>query len=142
MKKTQLFFAFTLFLAASFLTSCDDNSNSNNPNGVTPSAGNWKVVYYLSKQDETSNYAGYVFDFSSNGSLTATKNGQTYSGTWSTGFDDSKDKFLMTFSGGAPSALLELQEDWLIIKMNDTVMQFEHTSGGNGNTEVLHFEKS
>ena len=139
MQKIQNFFALALLVAASLLTACDDKSN--NPNTSTPTAGTWKVVYFFDKQDETSNYAGYVFDFGSNGSLTATQNGQTWSGTWSTGFDDSKDKLLITFSGSAPSALLDLQEDWLILKMNDTVMQFEHTSGGNGDTDVVHFEK-
>ena len=141
MQKIQNFFALVLFLSTAILTSCnhDSNSNSNNP-GSTPSSGSWKVVYFFDKQDETSNYTGYVFDFGSNGSITATNNGQIWNGTWTTGIDDSKDKFLITFSAGIPSALSDLQEDWLILKMNDNVMQFEHTSGGNGDTDVLHFE--
>jgi hypothetical protein len=140
MQKIQYFSTLVLFLATVLFTSCDDNSNSNNSPNQTLTPGNWKVVYFFDKQDETSNYAGYVFDFSSNGTLSASTSGQTYNGTWSTGFDDSKNKFLMTFSPGVPSALLELQEDWLILKMDSNVMQFEHTSGGNGDTDVLHFE--
>ena len=69
-----------------------------------------------------------------------TQDFESWNGAWSTGVDDSKDKFVISFSPGAPSALSELAEDWLIIKMDDNVMQFEHTSGGNGDTDVLHFE--
>lgn len=139
MQKIQQFFVFALFLGAFLFSSCDDKS-SNNPNASTPAAGNWKVAYFFDKQDETGNYDAYVFEFAGNGSLSAVKNGQSWNGAWSTGVDDSKDKFVISFSPGAPSALSELAEDWLIIKMDDNVMQFEHTSGGNGDTDVLHFE--
>ena len=129
--------AFVFLLLSILLASCTDPSNNS---GSTPTSGEWKVVYFFDKQDETSHYNGYVFDFGSNGSLSATKNGQSWTGNWSTGFDDSKDKMLLSFTGAIPSELSDLQEDWLILKMNNNVMQFEHTSGGNGDTDVLHFE--
>jgi hypothetical protein len=138
MQKIQNFLS--LLILITLFTACDDNSNGSN-NGSTPSAGSWKITYFFDKKVETGNYTGYVFDFGSNGSLTASANGQTWNGSWSTGFDDSKDKILITFSGAAPSALTELQEDWLIIKMDDNFMHFEHTSGGNGDTDVVHLER-
>ena len=126
-----------------FLFACtnSDDNPSGGGNPVTPSAGVWKVSYFFDKKDETSNYAGYTFDFGANGSLSATNGSQTWNGTWLTGFDDSTDKFLIDFTGTVPSALSELEEDWHIISVQDNFMHFEHTSGGNGDTDVLKFTK-
>lgn len=134
---------FSLLLLSTILiglSSCDSGSNSNN--GSTPPPGSWKVSYFYDKQDETGNYASYVFEFGSNGSMSATNGVQTWTGTWASGYDDSKDKFLIDFSGTIPSALAELEEDWLILLINDDNMHFEHTSGGNGDTDVLKFARN
>ncbi|MBL7781272.1 MAG: hypothetical protein JNM22_08635 [Saprospiraceae bacterium] len=126
-------------------TACDDNSNSNsgpNGNSQTPGAGAWKVSYFFDKKVETGNYATYTFEFGANGSMSATNGSQTWNGTWGTGFDDSANKFLIDFNGAVPSALSDLEEDWRIIEMTDTFMHFEHTSGGNGDTDVLKFTRN
>ena len=99
------------------------------------------MSYFFDKKDETSNYLSYSFDFGANGSLSATNGDQTWSGTWLTGYDDSANKFLIDFTGTVPSALSELEEDWRIISIEDNSMHFEHTSGGNGDTDVLKFTK-
>ena len=131
------------FSAAIFTTACsksnDDNSTpgGNNP----PAAGTWKISYFFDKQDETSNYSNYTFEFKSDGSLAATNGSQTWSGTWSTNCDDSANKFCIFFNGSVPSALGELAEDWRIIEKNNSFMHFEHTSGGNGDTDIVHFTK-
>lgn len=138
----SLFFAF-LFFSAFQLVSCvknDDNSSGGNNNQV-PAAGSWKVSFFFDKQDKTGNYSSYTFEFQSNGSMSASNGSQTWQGTWLTGFDDSKNKFLIDFNGSVPSTLSELEEDWLIISMDDNNMHFEHTSGGNGDTDVLKFKK-
>lgn len=122
------------------LMACSNDDNSSN-NNITPSAGTWKVSYFFDKQDETGNYIPYTFEFGANGSLSATNGSQTYSGTWATGIDDSADKFLMDFSGTVPSALQDLEEDWRIVAIQNDFMHFEHTSGGNGDTDVLKFSK-
>lgn len=132
-----------LLLAFFSLTACDDNSNGNNSgnNNFTPAAGTWKVTYFFDKQDETSYYTNYTFEFGANGSLSASNGSQTYNGTWATGIDDSTDKFLIDFSGAVPSVLSELEEDWRVIRIEDNFMHFEHTSGGNGDTDILKFSK-
>lgn len=125
-----------------FLFACTNSDD--NPSGgsdFTPSTGQWKVSCFFDKKDETSNYAGYAFDFDANGSLSATNGSQTWNGTWLTGFDDSANKFPIDFTGTVPSALSELEEDWRIISVQDNFMHFEHTSGGNGDTDVLKFTK-
>ncbi len=131
-------------LFSGFLTSCNHNSNDDNPapGGNPPASGAWHVTYFFDKQDETGNYNGFTFEFGNSGSITATKGGQTWSGSWSTGFDDSHNKFLIDFTGNPPSALLDLEEDWLIIEQTDDFMHFEHTSGGNGDTDVLKMTRN
>jgi hypothetical protein len=129
-----------LLLAVATLAACEDNSSNGN-NNVTPAAGDWKVAYFFDKQEETSNYAGYTFTFGANGSLSATNGTLNWNGTWLTGYDDSTDKFLIDFDGTVPSALSELEEDWRILTIEDNSMHFEHTSGGNGDTDVLKFSK-
>lgn len=134
--------SFFLLFGFLFFAACGkDNSTPGGSNA--PAAGTWKITYFFDKQDETSNYTGYTFEFISDGTLIAQSGGQTWSGTWSTNCDDSADKFCIHFgvTGSVPSALGELQEDWQIIKMESTFMHFEHTSGGNGDTDVVHFTK-
>lgn len=145
MKSAKIAFAaFSLLLLAAFV-SCqksDDNSSSGGNTNVTPATGQWKVTYFFDKKDETGNYTGYTFEFGANGGLTASNGSQTWTGTWQTGIDDSADKFLIDFTGVVPSALSDLEEDWRIISIEDNFMHFEHTSGGNGDTDVLKFTKN
>lgn len=123
------------------LGSCSLTDDNSQPSGPAPAAGTWKVSYFFDKSDETSYYTGYTFEFSGNGQLTANNGSQVYPGTWSTGFDDSKNKFLINFTGTHPSVLEELEEDWLIVEQTSDFMHFKHTSGGNGDTDVLQFSK-
>ena len=143
MRSVKSILVFVLFsLSATY--SCTKNDDSNNPpgSGVTPAIGTWKITYFFDKKDETGNYSGYTFDFGANGALSATNGSQTWSGSWTTGVDDSANKVVIDFSSGTiPSALNDLEEDWLIIEVTDSFMHYEHTSGGNGDTDVVHFTK-
>lgn len=139
MKFIQKFFALFLLLTNAMVACNNDDLSINN--NSTPSAGTWKISYFFDQQDETGNYANYTFEFGSNGSLSVSNGSQTWTGTWATGIDDSANKFLINFSGAVPSILSELEADWRIIKMEDDFMHFEHTSGGNGDTDVLKFSK-
>ena len=132
---------FLLQISALFIFSSCSNSNNSGNTVPHPANGDWKVSYFFDKQDETSNYSSYTFNFASGGTLTAVGNGQTVTGTWSNNCDDSGDKFCISFGSNASSALQELSEDWRVIEMKDNFMHFEHTSGGNGDTDVLKFEK-
>ena len=89
-----LFFILFSLTACSVLT--DDNPL---PIGTPPASGDWKVSYFFDKSDETTNYSGYTFEFLSNGQLTATQGSQSWTGTWTTGLDDSKNKFIIDFPG-------------------------------------------
>ncbi|MCW5923689.1 MAG: hypothetical protein KIS77_15195 [Saprospiraceae bacterium] len=77
MKNTKSLVAI-LPLSLSFFFACT-NSDDNPSVGsdITPSTGQWKAGCFFDKKDETSNYAGYTFDFGANGSLSATNGSQT-----------------------------------------------------------------
>lgn len=136
---SPLFLFSGLFLAVACGKGNDDNSTpgGNNP----PASGLWKITYFFDKQVQTSNYSSYTFEFKTDGGLAASNGSQTWNGTWSTNCDDSANKMCLFFSSAVPSALAELEEDWLIIEQKSSFMHFEHTSGGNGDTDVVHFTK-
>ncbi|MFM2286696.1 MAG: hypothetical protein RLZZ543_2193 [Bacteroidota bacterium] len=119
----------------------DDTSNSNTNNiNSTIQQGNWRIsLYNDSGDDHTSLFSGYSFSFS-NGSITATKNGTTITGSYSSGTDDSQHKLFLNFGGTA--LFSELNDDWHILEENASIIRLEDVSGGNGGTDLLSFENN
>lgn len=133
-----------ILLMSSLITaSCkkndDTNPSSNNSSGSTLS-GNWRVTLYNdSGTDELYHFNGYTFTFS-NGTVTASKNGNTITGNYSTGIDDGKKKLYLNFGNVVPFE--ELNDDWNIIEEASTKMRLQDISGGNNETDLLTFEKN
>ncbi len=112
-RSIMLIFALTLVL----LTACskgDDNNNVSNP-----PAGNWKVSYFWDEKDETSDFVGFSFVFVDGGSVTATKGGVNYTGTWS----ETSSKFILNF--GTDPVLSELNDDWQKIEKTATSIKLK-----------------
>jgi len=66
--------------------------------------------------DITTDYTGYTFDFQTGGTLVATKNGVTYTGTWKE--NSAQTKMAINISGTA--ALKNLSDDsWKIVLITD-----------------------
>lgn len=122
----------------------DDSSTNSSPSSSTAlnngiKQGTWRISYFNdSGNDETSHYTDYMFQFNSNGTVTANKSGNSVSGNWSTGNDDSTAKLLLNFN---VIPFTELNEDWHLIEQSSNLIKLEHVSGGNGGTEYLTFEK-
>ncbi|MBL7923148.1 MAG: hypothetical protein JNL88_03020 [Bacteroidia bacterium] len=101
--------------------------------------GQWQVTHFSENGiDETTKFDGYVFRFSSNGTVTATRSATVVSGTWSTGNDDSQLKLVLNFSTGN---FTEISDDWHILNQTTAKIRLEDVSGGNGGTDLLTFEK-
>jgi major membrane immunogen (membrane-anchored lipoprotein) len=138
----------SLFLAlmvsgAMLITSCTkDNILDDTPQEVTNTVteGTWRISYFWDDKDETSHFNGYDFTFNSNGTLSATNSSQTYSGTWSTGTDDSQLKLTISFV--SPADFEELSDDWHIIERSDNLIKLEDVSGGDGSIDYLNFTKN
>lgn len=135
-----------IILLSIFFFSCS-NDNSTTP-VITPASvsnvvtsGDWRVTLYVdSGQDETSNFSGYNFVFASGGSVVATKNGTSVSGTWSTLLDDSQTKLVLNFA--TPANFIDISDDWHVIEQTANLIRLEDVSGGNGGVDYLTFEKN
>jgi len=133
-------------------------NNSNSAQQVTAlmtQTGSWKITYFWdTDKDETNNFTGYVFNFNSDGTLTAVKGNTTVSGTWSVVDDSSNsssdddggstddDDFNIFFSVSANSDFDDLIDDWDIISATANKIELTDVSGGNGGTDFLTFEKN
>ena len=141
-----------ILLALFFIVACDDDDNNNSNSKVTEVKnaainGQWQVTYFFDT-DETENFKDYVFEFGSDGTLTATKGSTSVFGAWSVtddGNDDNSkgdyDDIDFNISFATPHDFEELTEDWEIIAMTSTKIELRHVSGGGGGTDLLTFEK-
>ncbi len=127
---------------ASCSKSNDDNSGpSNTNNKVDQVSGDWKVTYYFdSGKDETHYFSGYSFVFGQDGTLTATGNNSTFTGTWwigssSSDDDNSSNKLNIMITGNY--AMDELQDDWLIVSLTDKEISLK--DDGDNSDEQLRF---
>jgi hypothetical protein len=107
--------------------------------------GTWKISSYTDDgNNETSDFAGDVFTFSSDGTVTVTGT-HPMSGTWKVDkesdddmFDDRHLEFILSFA--AP--LDELSDDWEVESHSDDRLELKDKSGNEENGEdYLTFEK-
>lgn len=110
-------------------------------------SGSWRITRYVdSGNDETSDFAGYNFTFSSSGALSATNGIATYSGTWSVNDsnsnDDSEDDVDFSIYLSATGNFESLNDDWDISSHSSTSLSLIDISGGNGGTDELVFTKN
>ena len=150
MKKKTIFAAVAGLLF--FATACSSDDDSSTPSNTTVeevvstvASGTWRITNYVdSGTDETADFSGYNFTFGSNSVLTAANGTNTYEGTWSVTDDDdgpSNDiDFNILFS--APTAFVDLSDDWDVVERTSTKIRLVDDSGGNGGTDYLTFEKN
>lgn len=163
MKTTYLMYVIFGFMVLTFgACNKDDNSDNNTPNSSSADqtkqiveSGSWRVTSFIdSGNDETSDFDGYSFSFSENGTVTATKGSETVNGTWSITDDNSNsssdddgdstddDDFILFFAVPADSEFEDLNDDWDFITVSNSKIELIDVSGGNGGTDYLTFEKS
>ncbi len=126
------------------LISCS-KSDDNNPSPDNSSSsvkenvpGQWKVSYYYDNdKDETSDYAGYTFEFGASGTIEATFSGQTFTGSWSNTVDDNLPRLVINIAGN--DRLVELSDDWVIKSVSSDLISLEDDN--TTKTEVLKFSK-
>jgi hypothetical protein len=137
--RTRIPFFMGLCLAASILTgSCKKQVARQTEKSLLK--GTWKVTFFEDKgNNETTHFDGYVFDFGSDGKVTAAKGSTSVTGSWSIGLDDGVSKLYLDF--GPPSPFNELNDDWRIKDQEKTEVDLDNVSGGNGGTEYLTFGK-
>ncbi|MFZ9031341.1 MAG: hypothetical protein ACO20F_08685 [Robiginitalea sp.] len=155
--KAKLIFL-NLFAVLLVAVSCDSNDDPAdtladvNPAELRSAAqnGQWRITYYFdSDKEETSDYAGYVFTFGADGTVTATNGTTEVTGTWSVtdssssdddSFDDSSDVDFNLFFASPPN-FEELTDDWDILEYSASRIRLIDVSGGDGSTDYLTFDK-
>jgi hypothetical protein len=125
----------------------DNSSSSSSTTGSTGSYyvttkmtnGKWKVSNFSTNgNNETQVFYGYAFQFNSNGTVFAVREGRTDIGGWSMVTNDGQNELNIKF----PLAPLdELNEDWHVKEMNSNLVILEHTNGDDGGTETLELQK-
>lgn len=155
--KTLKALTITLILTMTFFTSCTDNAEILIDDSAqiqeivdTFLIGSWRITNFNdSGQDETSDFAGFNFTFSANGSVVATNGTETINGTWSvTGSsssnDDSNDDidFNLFFSVSPNHNFEDLNDDWDVQSVTPTAVSLIDISGGNGGTDRLTFTRN
>lgn len=151
---------FLVLLCFSLMSSmCSDDDTPSNSNAQeiaeienTVQAGTWRITNFIdSGQNETSDFNGYNFTFQSNGTLIASSNATTLTGTWSVtddsnSNDDSNNDddidFNIFFPVSDDHDFEDLNDDWDIVSRTSTVIELIDVSGGNGGTDLLKFERN
>ena len=104
-----------------------------------------------SGQDETSDFNGYDFTFSSNGTISATNGVNTYNGTWSVTNSSSSSSsssssddidFNIQFQVADDHDFDDLNDDWDVVSHTSSMISLIDISGGNGGTDTLVFQKN
>lgn len=138
--RSQLPIFIVLFV---FAISCKKDNNGPGPSQSLSSTilqGNWRITYFNdSGNDETSQFSAYSFQFNGDGTVIASKNNDTKTGTWTEGSDNSQSKLILNFGNNPPFD--DLNEDWHVTMQNESMIKLQHVSGGNGGTDLLYFEK-
>ncbi len=82
-----------------------------------PSPGVYTITKFIDTgDDETAQFNGYTFEFKANGTLIATNNGQTYTGSW----DLNNAETVMTINIAGTNALDDLDDDdWEVIRITN-----------------------
>jgi len=148
MKKTILFVA--LATSSLFFYSCSKQdlsspaaeqtlTSQDEENAITrttPAPGNYNVKLYIDDNDTSTRiFRGYVFNFSSNGNLTATVNNVTYRGTWETSNGGRELKLRIE----GTDQLEKIDKSWDVKGMTDNLITL--TDNDPGEITKLVFKK-
>lgn len=131
-----------------FLTSCEDDDDTNNTiqNAIENNiqSGNWRITKFIdSGIDETSDFSGYNFSFSDAGVLSANNGTNSLEGTWnisSDGIDLNDLELNIVFN--LMNDFDDLTDDWDFISQSSTKIELIDISDGGEPDDLLTFERN
>jgi len=155
MKITALKTSLILLMTIIMVGCSEDDSNDTNSIDLTQANqqvqnGTWRITSFVdSGQNETADFNGYEFDFRQDGTVVASNGTTTYNGTWSitdssSSGDDSPDDdadFNLFFPVSEDDDFEDLNDDWDIVSVSNSLIDLIDISGGNGGTDTLVFQK-
>lgn len=118
----------------SFESSCGSESTSGDALSDTLTATNavWTVSNFTDEgTNQTADFAGYEFSFSSSGTVTAQNGNLNTTGSWAS----RKNATELELDFDTENILDELDEDWSVIAISTTEITLEEIDDDNGNVE-------
>lgn len=113
------------FLVFISISSCQNNNDSVSPTtSQVVTSGTWRVSLFIdSGNDETSDFTGFSFTFNQDGSLSASRNTFSRTGTWSV--NSSSNRFIIDLGPKITTnePLGELTDDWVILSQSNTELK-------------------
>lgn len=106
-------------------------------------ADTWRVSYFVDGDDgdETNKFNGYTFTYCRCGTVTATRNGTNYTGSWYTRLDNKQLEMELDFDDN-DNPLDELDEDWDVIEITENRIRLQDLDDdGDNDDEFLTFER-
>jgi hypothetical protein len=123
-------------VAAFGIVSCSKNVANNGASTATDTltrfitSGTWTISSLLQKtEDNTSQFAGYVFTFSADGTLTASQNGKQTKGSWhytpAVTYYGSSSKDAINLSMGTDNPFRRLTKTWNLKSKSANLVEME-----------------
>ena len=137
----KLFYLPALMAAYMILTagSCKRDDDSTNPSNPSVPGSGWRISLYMEPgENKTQDYNGYVFGFSSDGSMTAVRNSQTTTGTWQQFQNDGLNRFRIMLNT-SDNKLSDLNHSWVLVSKNDALISLRDDN--TSSNEQLQFSK-
>lgn len=107
--------------------------------------GDWMISSYVdSGVDETSDYDGFTFTFTSDGVVSASSSAEMLTGAWTVQEDDSSDSdvdFTLFFGVADTHDFDDLNDDWDVVSYTSTMISLRDVSGGSGEIDTLIFTR-
>jgi hypothetical protein len=102
--------------------------------------GEWLVAKYNdSGVDETAAFNGFSFNFMEDGSVEATSDTETITGTWEEIIEADSHQFIIDMGEKVPFD--ELGDDWHVVSLTETRIELTHTNDIDDTSDTLVFEK-
>ena len=127
------------------IASCSKSNDDN----VSPAEqqqkvqGDWYVSLYTdSGKNETSDFSGYSFVFTSDGSMSASTSSLNFTGSWYIGDNSGDDnpssnRLVINITGN--DRMDDVTDDWIILKLTDTEIWLKDDN--EASMEELHFTR-
>lgn len=138
MKKLIILLAVVIFASCN---SDDDNVRLDEPSAITIilPEGQWKIAKFIDDdEDKTAQFTSFIFNFETNGTVTAQNDILTESGLWFYDNDKNDPELDIRFNDG--SLLNEISDDWDIISVSTSRIELSDTDS-DGEIEILTFVK-
>lgn len=152
--KKKIIYGCLGILSLSLVFSCSNDEDDNPLDPVQAISdietnvveGDWIISSYVdSGVDETSDYNGYTFTFTSDGIVSASSSAEMLTGAWTVQQDDSSESDVdFTLFFGVPDThdFDDLNDDWDVVSYTSTMITLRDVSGGSGEIDTLIFTRN